>query len=116
MNIQIYEIFQSEKLKNISLHSSGVLRSTVKDDYVVWQIISDVPNSRMDLSFLTSIVRVQFDVYSEQERRVFEISDDLINEIICSGKGQLLLSSGPFFNADTRKYRRSIDISFFKER
>lgn len=110
MNKLIYDI--ARKMQ-IPFYSAGVAQQVRGDSYIVWQIISDVPGKTIGYASNISKVRVQFDIYSRNEEAVFEIGDHL--ESVMLGKGFVLLRTGPFFNADTKMYRRAIDISFIRK-
>lgn len=110
MNELIYSI--GEKMET-PFHSAGLSKVSNISGNVVWQIISDVPGESLSYSSNLSRVRVQFDIYSISEREVFEMSEKLEKEVV--GLGIVLLRSGPFFNADTKLYRRTVDVSFFKK-
>lgn len=110
MNEIVYRI--GKKL-DIPFHSAGLSKIGKVSDSVVWQIISDIPGEGIGYSSQFSKIRVQFDIYSISERAVFEISEKLEKEVI--GMGIVLLRNGPFFNADTKLYRRTVDVSFFRK-
>lgn len=109
MNHLIYRISQA---LDIPFHSAGVAQSQRGKNYITWQIISDIPARMIDHRRDISKVRIQFDIYTVDEKSVFEISSQLEKELL--GKGLTLLRSGPFFNADTKMYRRTIDVSFLR--
>lgn len=106
-------IYSIEKKINIPFYSAGVAKGSSGNNYVVWQIVSDVPDITIDYKSDFSKIRVQFDIYSKSERAVFEICEKLESEAL--GRGLVLLRNGPFLNPDTKMYRRTVDISFFKK-
>lgn len=110
MNELIY--FMKEKM-GIPFHSAGLSKSSNISGGVIWQIISDVPGENIGYGSNFSRIRVQFDIYSVLEREVFDICERLEKEVM--GLGIVLLRSGPFFNADTKLYRRTVDVSFFRK-
>ncbi len=112
LNEIIYDIAQGEAFRDIEFYSAGVANKA-KGDYIVWQIISDIPSETIGYASNISKARVQFDIYSRSEEAVFEIGDHLENAML--GKGFVLLRNGPFFNADTKMYRRTIDMSFMRK-
>lgn len=110
MNELIYSI--GERI-GIPFHSAGVSKNSSVSGSVIWQIISDVPGENIGYGSSFSRVRVQFDIYSVLEREVFDICERLEKEVM--GLGIVLLRNGPFFNADTKLYRRTVDVSFFRK-
>lgn len=110
MNELIYSI---GKRLNIPFHSAGLANNGNVSGSVIWQIVSDVPGTSLGYSSNFSKVRIQFDAYSSSEKLVFEICEKLEKEVI--GLGVVLLRSGPFFNANTKLYRRTVDVSFFRK-
>ncbi len=99
---------------DIPFYSAGVAQDGAVDNYIVWQIISDMPYSTTDHYSDLSKMRVQFDIYSRGERRVFEIGNEL--EKMMQTKGLVLLRNGPFFNVETKLFRRTIDMSILFKR
>lgn len=106
-------IYSVGKKINIPFYSAGVAKEPNGNDYVVWQIVSDVPDITVGYKSDFSKIRVQFDIYSKSERDAFEICEKLESETL--SKGLVLLRNGPFLNPDTKMYRRTVDISFFKK-
>lgn len=112
INQLIYDVSKNKELKEVPFHNAGTAVMKKGKNYIVWQIVSDVPNRTIDYESKLSKVRVQFDVYTHTERESISISEKL--EKMMLGKGLVLSRNGPFFNADTKTYRRIIDISILK--
>lgn len=110
MNKLMYDT--SKKMK-IPFYSAGIAQNAKGDRYIVWQIISDVPGATIGYKSNVSKMRVQFDIYSRKEEVTFAIGKDLEERLL--GKGLVLLRNGPFFDIETKMYRRSIDMSFFRK-
>lgn len=109
MNHLIYEV---SKKMGVPFHSAGTAQTKRGANYITWQIISDVPLQTIDYRSETSKVRLQFDIYAQQEEVAFVISDNLEKEM--NGEGLVLARNGPFFDVDTKMYRRTIDMSVLK--
>ncbi len=96
------------------VYSAGSAPLRIQPPYITWQIISDTPKNTFAEVAKASSARVQFDIYSNDESQVFRLSN-LLEEAI-GIKGIIRLRSGPTKEQITKRFRRTIDVSFFINR
>lgn len=118
MNQLIFNLFyQDDELKKLLTHkgmpqifSGGLAPLGGSLPYVTWQIISKVPTQTMGNKTKNNRSRIQFDIYSSDERQALQIQK-LFNQRL-ERIGYVLRSAGPMREPETKHYRISQDVSF----
>ncbi|MBS7835219.1 hypothetical protein J7620_09675 [Wohlfahrtiimonas chitiniclastica] len=118
MNQLIFNLFyQDDELKKLLTHkgmpqifSGGLAPLDGSLPYVTWQIISKVPTQTMGNKTKNNRSRIQFDIYSSDERQTLQIQK-LFNQRL-ERIGYVLHSAGPMREPETKHYRISQDVSF----
>lgn len=118
MNQFIFNLFYlNEELKKLltkdgvtKVYSAGLAPLNVTSPYVTWQRISNVPTNTIGNKRVNERSRVQFDIYSNDERQVLEIQK-LLNDQI-TRVGFILSSAGPTRENETKHYRIIQDVNF----
>lgn len=110
---KIYELFISNNLKSIPYGIAGGSIADKKQTYVTYLIVTDTPNNRLDSSFESTNIRVQFDIYSSKLSEIDLTEEKLIRAIVDEFEGMVNFKGDYPFDINTRRYRRTVDVSFF---
>lgn len=93
-----------------SIFPDGGSRDKPAAPYIVWTNITETPAVGVSNRSLSNKYRIQFDVYSASSYEAQQIGKCL--EEVFKGRGIPLLRMGPYPEAGTKLYRRTIDMSF----
>lgn len=103
---EMKELFSGEP----RIYSDGGSRDDPVSPYIVWTNITEIPTVGVSNRSLSNKHRIQFDVYARNSSQARQIGKCL--EEVFRGRGIPLLRMGPYPEAGTKLYRRTIDMSF----
>lgn len=109
---RIYALFKSKDLHSLQYSPAGVNLESHESTYVTYFVVTDIPNNHLDSNFESSNVRVQFDIYSTKLSELDSVTSKLIDAII-NEEGLINFVNDQPFSIETRRYRKTIDVSFF---
>ena len=92
-----------------------VPEGSVKDTpYIVWQVISDLPEKTIDGATVHEWVRVQIDCYDPSYDAAVQLSNDVLGVINNNIQTTDYFGTQQMYDTDAKLFRQSIDIGLWQ--
>lgn len=110
---QLYPLLSP--LVNQRVYPMVVPEASIKNTpYIVWQVISDVPENTIDGYTGHEWVRVQIDVYDKSYDACVQLSHDVVATINNNIKTTDYYGTEQLYDNEARLFRQSIDIGLWQ--
>ena len=110
---QIYQLLAT--LVNDRVYPMIVPEGSIKDTpYIVWQVVSSVPDNTIDGATGHEWIRLQIDVYDKSYDNAVQLSNDVLAVINSNIQTTDYFGTQQMYDADAKLFRQSIDIGLWQ--
>lgn len=102
-------------LVNERIYPMIVPEGSIKDTpYIVWQVVSSVPENTIDGATGHEWIRLQVDVYDESYDKAVQLSNDVIGIINSDIQTTDYYGTQQLYDTEAKLFRQSIDIGLWQ--
>ena len=110
---QIYQLLAP--LVNDHVYPMIVPEASIKDTpYIVWQVVSSVPDNTIDGATGHEWIRLQIDIYDESYDKAVQLSNDVLGVINSNIQTTDYYGTQQLYDAEAKLFRQSIDIGLWQ--
>lgn len=110
---QIYQLLAT--LVNDRVYPMIVPEGSIKDTpYIVWQVVSSVPDNTIDGATGHEWIRLQIDVYDKSYDNAVQLSNDVLGVINSNIQTTDYYGTQQLYDTEAKLFRQSIDIGLWQ--